>query len=60
MSLNNFVLPLRFMFLNTKTNVTTNLKPFDLVNKSISLHLIADLVTLSCSSGLKGFKISTL
>ena len=47
-------------FFNTKPNVATNLKPFNWVNKSISLLLIADSVSLSCSSGLKEFKISTL
>ena len=36
-----------------------NLKPFSSDNKSISLLLIAESVSLSCSSGLKEFKIST-
>ena len=44
------------LFLNTKTNVDTNLKPFNGVNNSISLLLIADSVSLNCSSGLKDFK----
>ena len=44
------------LFLNTKTNVDTNLKPFNRVNNSISLLLIADSVSLNCSSGLKDFK----
>ena len=48
------------IFLNTKTNVVTNLKPFNLMNSSISLLLIADLVSLTCSSVLKEFKILTL
>ena len=47
-------------FLNSKTNVATNVKLLNLYNKSISLFLIANSVSLSCSSGLKKFKISTL
>ena len=47
------------IFLNSKTNVATNLKPFDSDDKFISLFLIADSVSLSCSSGLKEFKFST-
>ena len=45
-----------FFFLNSKTSVATNLKPFNSGNKSISLFLIADSVSLSCSSRLKEFK----
>ena len=41
-------------------NVFTNLKPVNCVNKSISLLLTADSVSLSFGSGLKKFKISTL
>ena len=48
------------IFLNTKSNVVTNLKPFNWVNNCISLVLIAVSVSLSCSSGLKEFKISSL
>ena len=48
------------IFLNTKTNVVTNLNPLNLANKPISLLLIVDSVSLNCSSGLKEFKISTL
>ena len=45
---------------NSETIVVTNLNSFSSVSKSFSLFLIADSVTLSCSSGLKEFKISTL
>ena len=48
------------ILLNSKTGVGTDLKPFNSVNKSISLFLIADSESLICSSGLKEFKISTL
>ena len=48
------------MFLNSKTIVVTNSNPFNSDNKSISLFLVADSVSLSCSSGLKEFKFSTL
>ena len=48
------------MGLNTKTNFVTNLSPLNLVNKSISLLVITDSVSLSCSSGLKEFQISEL
>ena len=37
-----------------------NSHPLNSVNKSISLFLIADSVSFSCSSRLKEFKISTL
>ena len=37
------------IFLNTKTNVVTNLNPFTLVNIFFSLFLIPDSVPLSCS-----------
>ena len=49
-----------FIFLNAKTNAVTNLNPFNSVNKSISLLLIAYSVSLISSSGLKELKISTL
>ena len=55
-----FFLPSLSIFLNTKTIVLTNLKPSNKVNKSIRLLIIADSVSLSCSSVLKKFKISTL
>ena len=56
-----FVLSSLSIFLITKTSVVTNLKPFNWANKStISLLLIADSVSLSCSSGLKEYKILTL
>ena len=58
--LSYFVLFLLSIFLNTKTNVVTNLKPLNSDNNSIRLLLIANSVSLSCSSGLKIFKISTL
>ena len=48
------------ILLNTKTNVVMNLKPFNRANKSISLLLIANSVSLRCISGLKKIKISTL
>ena len=56
----NFVLSSLSIFLKTKTNVNTNLNPLQLKNKFFSLFLIADSVSLSCSSGLKEFEISTL
>ena len=58
--LSYFVLSLLSIFLNTKTNVVTNLKPLNSDNNSIRLLLIANSVSLSCSSGLKILKISTL
>ena len=48
------------MFLNTKTNVITNLKPSNSANNCISLRLVTYPVPLSCSLGLKEFKTSTL
>ena len=56
----NFVLSSLSIFLKTKANVDTNLNPLQLKNKFFSLFLIADSVSLSCSSGLKEFEISTL
>ena len=47
------------IFLNSKTSVVTNLKPFNLDNKSV-IFLNVDSVFLSCSSELKEFKISAL
>ena len=44
-------------FINTKSNVVTNLKPFNRANNSIGLLLIADSVSLNCSSGLKNLKV---
>ena len=52
----NFALSSISIFLKTKANVVTNLKPFDWVNNSISLLLIADSVSLSCNSGFKEYK----
>ena len=48
------------IFLNSETSIVKNLKPFNSVNKFIALFLIADSVSLSCSSEVKEFKISTL
>ena len=48
------------IFLNSKTSVAMNLKPFNSDNKSISLFLIVDSISLSCSSRLKELKISAL
>ena len=47
-------------FLNTKTSVATDLFPLYSDKKLLSLFLISDSVSLSCSSGLKEFKTSTL
>ena len=55
-----FVLSSVPIFVNTKTNVDTNLKPFNWANNSVSLLLTADSVSLSCRSVLKELKISTL
>ena len=55
-----FVLSSLIIFLGTKTNAVTNLKPFNWVSQSFRLLLIADSVFLSCISGLKEFKISAL
>ena len=49
-----FVLLSVSIFPNTKINVVTNL------NLPNSVFLIADSVSLNCSSGLKEFKTSTL
>ena len=49
----HFVLSSLSIFLNTKTNVITNLNPLNSVNNFFSLFLIADSASLSCSSGLK-------
>ena len=46
--------------LNSETSVVTNVKSFNSVNKSVSLYLILDSKSLSCSSGLKEFKISAI
>ena len=43
--------------LNSKISVGANLKSFNSDNKSISSFLIDDSIFLSCSSGLKEFKI---
>ena len=47
-----FVLSLLFIFLNSKTNVVTNLNLLN-SDKSISLLLIAYSLSLGCSLGLK-------
>ena len=44
---------MNFYFLNSKTNVVTNLEPPTLVNKSFSLFLIEDSVSLKTNSELK-------
>ena len=51
---------LTFCILNTETNFVRNLKPFIWDKNSSSLLLIAYSVSLSCSPGLKKFKISVL
>ena len=48
------------IFLSTKTSVVTNLDPLNSGNFFFSLFLIADSVSLSCSSGSKEFNFSTL
>ena len=48
------------IFLNTKTNVVTNLNPLNSDKGRFSLFLIADSLSLSCNSGFKEFKISIL
>ena len=53
-----FVLSSFYVFLNTKSSVATNLNLLISDNKSISLFLIADSVSLSCSSGSKKSKLS--
>ena len=58
--MHTMVLSLVSIFLNSKTSIVTDLKPFNSDNNSISLFLVVDSVFLSCSSGLKEFKISTL
>ena len=55
-----FVLSSLFIILNTKPNVDTILKPFNLGYSFSAFVLIADSVSIICSSGLKEFKISTL
>ena len=52
-----FVLSSFSIALNSKTNFVTNLKPFNSVNKSISLFLIAYSVSLSCCPRLKEFEM---
>ena len=44
------VLSLLCIFLNSKTSVATNLKPFISVNKPISVFSIADSASLSCKA----------
>ena len=41
------------IILNTNASVATNLNPLKSINNFFSLFLIADLVSLSCSSRLK-------
>ena len=45
-----------YYFLNSKANVVTNWNPLNSVNIFFSLFLIADSVSLKCSSGLKKLK----
>ena len=49
-----------FHFLNTKTNVVTNLNPLNSDKTSARLLLFVDSLSSVCSSGLKEFRISTL
>ena len=44
------------IFLNFKTNVVLNLEPVNSDNKSISSFLIAESVSLSCSSGFQHYR----
>ena len=55
-----FILSSFSIFLSTNTNIVANLYPLNSVNNFFSLFLIADLVSLSYSSGLKKSKILTL
>ena len=55
-----FYLHFLSIFMSTETNVVTNLKYLNSVNNSIGLLLIANSTSLSCSSGLKGFEVSTV
>ena len=55
-----FCLIFTFYFLYPKANVVMNIKTLISVNKSISLIVTSDSVSLNCSLGLKEFKISTL
>ena len=58
-NLSDFLLSSFSIFLNIKTNhVVMNLNQLNIVNNFFSLFLTADSVSLSCSSGLKEFKIS--
>ena len=54
-----FCFIITFYFLNSKTNVVTNLSPFCLVSKSFSLFLITDSESLCCSifKGIQNFNI---
>ena len=54
-----FCFIITFYFLNSKTNVVTNLNPFTLVRNSFSLFLIADSESLCCSifKGIQNFNI---
>ena len=58
--LSNFTLSSLSIFLNTKTSIVTNLNLLNSDNNFFYLFLIANSVSLSCTSGLKEFKISTL
>ena len=42
-----FILSSYSIFLNSKTSIVTNLKPSNPINKSMSLYLIADSVSLN-------------
>ena len=57
--LTSFFFSSHSVFLNTKTYVVTNLKPLNSDNNFTILLLIAEPLSLSCSLGLKEFKIST-
>ena len=49
-----------FFFLNSITNLVTNLKHLNSAHACISLFLIADLVSLRCSSRLKKIQNSNI
>ena len=55
-----FVLSSLSIFLNSKTNVVTNLDLRNSDIKSSSLFLTADSISLNCSSEIKKLKLSTL
>ena len=51
---------LSIYFKNSITNIVTNLKHLNSINKCISLFLTADSVSLSCSSGSKKIQNSNI